>query len=67
MINGSNNLDFQNPICIFSMLLLWASTLFMYFPLVSLVTLNEIANKVYKQQNNLDYDKLDQMYLERFG
>lgn len=67
MINGSNNLDFQNPICIFSMLLLWASTLFMYFPLVSLVTLNEIANKVYKQQNNMDYDKLDQMYLERFG
>ena len=31
----------------------------MYFPLVSLVTLIEVANKEYKQRNDLDYDKLD--------
>ena len=50
------------------MLLLGASTSFMYFPLVSLVTLIEVANKEYKQQSfGLNYDKLDQMYLERFG
>ena len=46
-------------LCVFIMSF---NIIYMYFPLVSLVTLIEVANKECKQRNDLDYDKLDQMY-----